>query len=134
MQHTRNHLILGAVALAAIAPTAALAAGATAHPALRGSPQMRTIDAKHATLRFASDRLPRTVAGKLDAKITYAGGQRVSGLKASGTHGSDIVYTARVSSTKPMRNHQKFTVRFRLGTSQAVTRKVKLFAPGEHGY
>ena len=133
MLHTRNHLILATVAVAAVAPAAALAAGATPRPVLKGSPQMRSIDANHATLRFASDRLPRTAAGKLDAKITYAGGQRVSGLKASGTHGSDIVYTARVSSTKPMHNHQKFTVRFRLGTSPAVTRKVKLFAPGEHG-
>ena len=127
----RTHLITAAVAVAAIAPTAALAAGAASHPALGGSPQMSLIDAHRATLKFASDRLPRTRAGKLDAKITYADGQRVSGLKATGTHGYDIVYSARISSTTAMRNHQKFTVKFRLGTSPTVQRSVKLYLPGE---
>jgi hypothetical protein len=129
----RTRIVTAAVAMAAIAPTAALAAGAVSHPQLKGSPQMRSIDAHHATLQFASERLPRSASGKVDAKITYAGGQRVSGLKATGTHGSDIVYGARIASTGAMRNHQKFTVRFRLGKSATVTRSVKLFAPGEHG-
>jgi hypothetical protein len=129
----RTHIITAAVAAVAIAPAAALAAGAVAHPQLQGSPQMRSIDAHHATLKFASDRLPRGAYGKVDAKITYASGQRVSGLAPTGRHGSDTVYSARISSTDAMSNHQKFTVRFRLGKSATVTRSVKLFAPGEHG-
>jgi hypothetical protein len=91
---------------------------------------MRIVDATHATLKFASERLPRTKAGGLDAKITSAG-LRVTKLKATGTHGSDIVYTAKVASTAAMVNHEKFTVRFRLGHSPSVTRSVKLYDPSE---
>jgi hypothetical protein len=124
-----------AVALTATAlvPAAAVAAGVDSHPQLKSSPQMRIVDAHHATLNFASDRLPRTAAGKVDATITFVNGARVSGLKPNGTHGSDIKYIARVSSTRPLRQHAKYTVKFRLGDSSPVTRLVKLFAPGEHG-
>ena len=71
--------------------------------------------------------------GKLDAKITFVNGARVSGLKAVGTHGNDIRYAATVSSSKPLKLHQKYTVTFRLGDAQAVERFVKVFNPGEHG-
>ena len=130
MLNSRTHIITAAVAVAAIVPTAALAAGSSSTPVLKGAPQMRIVDTTHATLRFASERLPRTTAGTLDAKITSAG-LRITNLKKTGTHGSDTVYTASVSSTAPMRNHQKFTVRFRLGRSAAVTRSVKLYEPSE---
>jgi hypothetical protein len=122
-----------AVTLTALAPASALAAGVHSHPKLAGSPQMRLVDAHHADLRFASDRLPRTANGRVDAKITFAGGLRVSNLRPTGIHGSDIVYTARISSAKVLKNHQKFQVTFRLGDSSPVKRSVKLFLPGEHG-
>jgi hypothetical protein len=54
-------------------------------------------------------------------------------LKPTGTHGSDIVYTARVSSAGALVAHEKFQVRFRLGDAKAVQRSVKLFGQGEHG-
>jgi len=83
-------------------------------------------------LRFASEKLPRTAAGKIDAKISYAGGLRVSNLKVAGRHGEDTVYTARVSSVAKLVNHQKFVVRFRLGDSPTVQRSVKLYLAGQH--
>ena len=119
--------------LTALARATALAAGVHSHPKTAGSPQMRLVDAHHADLKFASDRLPRTATGKVDARITFAGGLRVSNLRPTGTHGSDIAYTARVSSAKVLKNHQKFQGTFRLGDSAPVKRSVKLFLPGEHG-
>jgi hypothetical protein len=128
---TRTHLIAAAVAASSLVPAAALAS-ATSHPILRGSPQMRVVDAHHATLNFASNRLPRTAAGKIDAKITYADGSRVTGLKASGRHGVDTVYTARITLRRTIRDHQKFTVRFRLGDSPTVKRTVTLYTADQH--
>jgi hypothetical protein len=131
----RNSSRLTAVALAvtALVPAAAVAAGIHSHPQLKSSPQMRIVDSHHATLNFASDRLPRTADGKVDAKITFVNGARVSGLKPNGTHGSDIKYIATVSSERPLRHLAKYTVKFRLGDSSTVTRFVKLYEPGEHG-
>jgi hypothetical protein len=122
-----------AVTLTAMAPATALAAGIHSHPRLGGSPQMRLVDAHHADLTFASDRLPRTATGRVDAKITFAGGQRVSNLRPTGTHDGDIVYKARISSAKRLKNHEKFRVTFRLGDSAPVQRTVELFRQGEHG-
>ena len=81
----------------ALSPAAAVATGAHANPQLGGNPQMRVVDANHATLNFASDRLPRTAEGKVDAKITFVNGARVTDIKPVGTHGNDIRYTARVT-------------------------------------
>ena len=128
-----TRLTATALTLTALAPAAALATGVHAKPQLGGSPQMRLIDNHHATLNFASDRIARTAAGKVDAKITFVNGARVSDLKPVGTHGNDIRYTARVSSQHALRDHEKFTVSFRLGDSAPVKRFVKLFLPGEHG-
>jgi hypothetical protein len=128
----RNHLAAAALAVSALAPAAALASGVHAHPMLRGSPQMHVVDAHHATLNFASDRLPRTAAGEVDARITYTDGSRVSDLKPRGTHGKDIVYTARISLHRKIQDHQKFTVRFRLGDSRTVERTVTLYRADEH--
>ena len=129
----RTSLTTAAVTLLAVSPAAAMAAGSHAKPQLGGNPQMRVVDSHHATLNFASDRLARTSSGKLDAKITFVNGARVSGLKAVGTHGNDIRYAATVSSSRPLRLHQKYTVTFRLGDSKPVKAFVKLFNPGEHG-
>ncbi len=130
MFNSRSQLVTAALAVMALAPTAALAAKADSTPVLKSSPQMKIVDTTHATLKFASERLPRTSAGKLDAKITSAG-LTVTSLKATGKHGSDTVYTARVASTTAMVKHQKYSLRFRLGASPSVTRLVKLYEAGE---
>ena len=94
MSSLRTALTATAVTLPALAPAAALAAGVHAQPQLGGNPQMRVVDANHATLNFASDRLARTASGKVDAKITFVNGARVTDIKPVGTHGNDIRYTA----------------------------------------
>jgi hypothetical protein len=132
MSSLRTPLATAAVTLLALSP-AAIAAGTHAQPKLGGSPQMRLVDSHHATLNFASDRLAKNAYGSLDAKITFVNGARVSGLKAVGTHGSDIKYSATVTSSKPITLHKKYTVKFRLGSAKAVERLVKVFNPGEHG-
>jgi hypothetical protein len=123
--------ITTALLLSALAPAAALGAGVHSHPKLGGQPQMSLVDSHHATLKFASDRLARTADGKVDAKITFVNGAKVTAIKPVGTHGNDIKYQARVSSTKELRNHAKYTVRFRLGDSSSVQRLVKLYLPSE---
>jgi hypothetical protein len=123
--------ITTALLLSALAPAAALGAGVHSHPKLGGQPQMSLVDSHHATLKFASDRLARTADGKVDAKITFVNGAKVTAIKPVGTHGNDIKYEARVSSTKELRNHAKYTVRFRLGDSSSVQRLVKLYLPSE---
>jgi hypothetical protein len=128
-----TRLTATALTLTALAPAAALATGVHSNPKLGGSPQMRLVDSHHATLNFASDRLPRTAAGKVDAKITFVNGARVTDLKPVGTHGTDIKYSARVSYQGDLKLHQKYTVKFRLGDAKTVQRPVKLFAVGEHG-
>jgi hypothetical protein len=128
-----TRLTATALTLTALAPAAAMATGVHSNPQLGGNPQMRLIDNHHATLNFASDRLPRTAAGKVDAKITFINGARVSDIKPVGTHGNDIKYSARVSSQHVLRDHEKFTVTFRLGDSAPVKVFVKLFLPGQHG-
>jgi hypothetical protein len=117
--------------LSALVPAAALGAGVHPNPKLGGQPQMRQVDSHHAIIHFAADRLPRTAYGKVDATITFVNGAKVSGLKPVGTHGDDIKYEARVSSTKPLRVHAQYTVRFRLGDSSPVKRLVKLYLPSE---
>ena len=87
---------------------------------------MRIIDEHHATLGFASDRLPRTKSGRLDATITFANGERVSGLARTGRHGTDATYGATIASPRVMSHHEKFTVTFRLADSKVVTRTVTL--------
>src|SRR3954469_7924067 len=132
MSSLRTPLATAAVTLLALSP-AAMAGGSHAQLQLGGNPQMRLVDSHHATLNFASDRLAKNAYGSLDAKITFVNGARVSGLKAVGTHGSDIRYAATVTSSKPIVLHKKYTVKFRLGSAKAVERLVKVFNPGEHG-
>ena len=132
MSTPRTLLVTAALTASALAPVTALAATATTTPRLKSSPQMRVVDAHHAKLNFASERLSRTAAGKINATITFAGGERVSGLKANGKHGRDTKYIATVSSTKVMSHHDKFAVTFRLGKSKPVKRIVTLFKAGAH--
>jgi hypothetical protein len=102
-------------------------------PELGGAPQMRSVDAHHATLGFASGELPRTDAGKLDATIVFADGETVSGLKRTGRHGYDATYGASITSPRVMTDGEKFTVTFALGNSKPVTRTVTLYQPGAIG-
>jgi hypothetical protein len=90
---------------------------------------MFQVDAHHATLEFAADRLPRTATGAVDARMQFAGGQRVSALKPVGRHGTDIRYRATVTSTSDLRVGAKYTVRIRLAGAPVVSRLVKLHAP-----
>jgi hypothetical protein len=118
----KTSLLAAVLAVAALAPVAAHAAGAQ----LGGQPTMHAIDAHHATLEFAADKLPRTKRGAVDARVQFAGGQRVSGLKPVGRHGYDVRYQAAVTSTSPLRIDAKYTVRIKLPGSATVTRLVKL--------
>jgi hypothetical protein len=118
----KTSLLASALAVAALAPAAAHAAGAQ----LGGQPTMHAIDAHHATLEFAADRLPRTRTGAVDARVRFAGGQRVSALKPVGRHGYDVRYRATVTSTSPLRVDAKYTVRIKLPGSPTVVRLVKL--------
>jgi hypothetical protein len=118
--------------LVALAPSAAIAAGVHPDPQLGGQPQMRIIDDHHATLEFASDRLPRIASGRVDA-TTFAAAARVSGLEPIANHGNDIRYSARVTFKRRLQDHQKFSVTLRLGDAKPVQRFVKLYDPGEHG-
>ena len=115
-------LLASVLAVVALAPAAAHAAGAK----LGGQPTMHAIDAHHATLEFAADKLPRTKSGAVDARVQFTGGQRVSALKPVGRHGYDVRYTAAVSSRSDLRVGTKYTVRIKLPGSPSVTRLVKL--------
>jgi hypothetical protein len=115
--------LLTAAALTASALAApAAAAGGHDNPQLGGQPQLRIIDDTHAALQFAAGRLPRTKAGKIDAKITFVNGWRVSGLEPIGTHGNDIRYVARVTAARQLRDHEKLRVTFPLGDAMPVRR------------
>ncbi len=122
---TRKPLALTAslLAVAALAPSAAMAADAK----LGGAPQMFQVDSTHATLKFAADRLPRTESGKIDARVLVSG-KRVATLKATGRHGSDVVYSARVNAGRELRVGTKYTVSFKFGDQAPVVRKAKLYA------
>jgi hypothetical protein len=121
----RKPLALSA-SLLALMPAAASAADVQ----LGGAPTLRLVDAHHAQLRFASDRLPRRADGALDARITFAGGQRVTGLRPVGRHGKDVVYAARVTSRSALRVGTKYTVRIRIDAQAPIVRKVKLLKRG----
>lgn len=119
------------VVASALTATTAPAAGVHSHPILRGSPQMVLVDAHHATLHFAAQRIGRTARGAVDAKISFGGGSRAYATKPIGTHGGDILYASRVASKYVLKNHEVLRVWFRLGGSKTVHRQVKLYEPGE---
>jgi hypothetical protein len=122
----RKTITASLLAAAALAPATATATASGAQ--LGGQPTMRAIDAHHATLEFAADRLPRTASGAVEARVRFAGGQRVSALKPVGRHGSDVRYTATVTSRSDLRVGAKYTVRITLPGSAQVVRLVKLHA------
>ena len=103
-------LTASALALAALAPAVASAAGVE----LRSAPQMRLVDANHATLSFTTDeQLPRKADGTRRIRIRFASdNQKVTSVVARGRHGDDYRYSARVTSTSELRVGAKYTVRF----------------------
>jgi hypothetical protein len=119
---TRKPLILTAALLAA----AALApAAASADVRLGGAPTLRLVDAHHATLRFASDRLPRTSTGRLRARVSFSG-QRAGSVTPVGRHGDDVVYRARITTDRELRVGTRYTVRIVVDGLEPIVRKVKL--------
>ena len=120
MSHLKT-LTASALAIAALTPVAASAAGV----ALRGAPTMRLVDANRATLAFTIDqRLARQADGTYRIRITFAGAkQKVSSVVARGRHGDDYTYRARVTSTSRLRAGAQYTVRF---GDDGVTRRVTL--------
>jgi hypothetical protein len=121
MLRTPTALTAALLAAAALAPAAANAA----HIELGGQPTLRELDATHAQLRFAADRLPRRVGGGVAARARIAG-QRVGALHATGRHGRDVVYTARVTARAGLRAGAKYAVRIEVPGRGAIVRLVKL--------
>jgi hypothetical protein len=88
---------------------------------LGGAPTLRLVDAHHAQLHFASDALPRRTT------VRFAGdGRRVSSLARTGRHGSDLIYTARVTSKAALRAGAKYTLRIDVPGQAPIVRLVKL--------
>jgi hypothetical protein len=113
----RTPILTTALLTAAVAVPSV--AGAAVH--LGGAPTLKQTDATHAKLHFASDKLPAK-----GVRITFAGGQKVSGLKADGTHGSDVTYVAKVTSRTAMVAGHKYTVTIKVPGQAPIVRKVKL--------
>jgi hypothetical protein len=121
MLRTRTALAASLLAAAALAPAAASAAPVD----LGGQPTLRQVDAHHAQLRFAADRLPRGAAGAVAARVRIAG-QRVGALHVTGRHGRDVVYSARVTAPAGLRAGAKYTVRIEVRGQGAIVRLVEL--------
>jgi hypothetical protein len=125
MIRTSTALTASLLAAAALVPATAGAA----HLDLGGQPTLRQVDATHAQLRFAADRLPRRANGAVDARVSIAG-QRVGTIRPTGRHGGDVVYGARVTAPAGLRAGAKYTVRIRLAGGRAIVRLVKLRPAG----
>jgi hypothetical protein len=123
MLRTSTAITAALLAAAALAPAAASAAQID----LGGQPTLRQVDAHHATLRFASDRLPRTPAGRIAARVVFSG-ERAGSVTAVGRHGDDVVYRARISTDRDLRAGAKYTVRIVVDGQEPIVRKVKLHA------
>jgi hypothetical protein len=116
MLRTPTALTASLLAAAALAPATASAAPV----GLGGQPTLRQVDAHHARLQFAADRLP--AAG---ARVRIAG-QQVTAPRAAGRHGGDVVYTARVTAPGGLQAGAKYTVRIEIPGQAALVRQVKL--------
>ena len=108
--------------------TALAAAPGHAHAAaLGGQPELAKIDSHHATLTFAADKLPRRADGGYEAKISFAGGQRVSTLTFTGRHhGYDPIYRAKVTTKSTWQVGTKYTAHFTLAGGKTQTVLLKL--------
>lgn len=119
MSRTNRTLILlaGLLATATVLPTGAGAEDAPHR--LGGSPRMVLGDAHHATIRFATERLPRKSGGGYRATIRFAKGTdaRVTTIRATGRHGSDVVYSAKVTARDALKAGRKYRITFTLAGS-----------------
>ena len=127
----RKTLTASLLAAAALAPAAAQAAGGSAaqHARLGGQPTMFQVDAHHATLEFAADRLPAHRDRR--RRRPRAVRRRPARLRAEAgrppRHRHPL--PRDVTSTSDLRVGAKYTARIRLAGSPAVSRLVKLHAP-----
>jgi hypothetical protein len=121
MLRTPTALTASLLAAAALPPAVASAAPV----ALGGQPTLRQVDAHHARLQFAADRLPQRARGTVGAKVRIAG-QRVAALHATGRHGRDVVYAARVTAPAGLQAGAKYTVRIEVPGQATIIRQVKL--------
>lgn len=124
----RTLTVLVGLLAAASVPAVAGAAGAT-HP-LGGAPQMVLTDAHHATIKFATERLPKTSSGGYRATIRFAKGTdaRVTTIKATGRHGGDVVYAAKVTARDALKAGTKYRVTFTL----AGAKSQRVFVKARH--
>ena len=112
-------LTASALAVAAIAPTAAFGADNE----LRGHPQMHQVNASTVRVSFVTD----TKLAK-GSRVIVAGYGTATKATAHGRHGNDYRYVAHVSIRRPMEVGTKYTVRFALSGDGTVARKVLLRA------
>lgn len=119
--------VLTGLVVAAAVPAVADADDATYR--LGGSPRMILADAHHATIRFATDRLPRKAGGGYRATIRFATGTdaRVTTIKATGRHGRDVVYSAKVTARDALQAGTKYRVTFTLAGAKPQRVFVKAY-------
>jgi hypothetical protein len=112
MSRTNRILTLGLLAAASVP---AVAEAATTHR-LGGAPRMVLTDGHHATIKFATDRLPKTSSGNYRATIRFGEDTdaRVTKITATGRHGSDVVYSAKVTAKDTLKAGTKYRVSFTL--------------------
>ncbi len=124
----RTSIVLAAVA--AMGPTAASAVAADGTHRLGGAPRMVLIDRHHATVSFATSRLPTRSDGSYRATLRFSRdvGARVVRIRATGRHGSDVVYSARVAARSVLKAGTKYRVSFTLASSKPQRVLVKAYA------
>lgn len=104
----------------ALAAAAILPATASAKVDLGSAISLRTVNSHEATVRFASDALPR------GARIVMAPGKRPGALRKVGRHGDDTRYVSTVKSKHRFRVGTRYTVRLEIPGQNDIVRKVKL--------
>ena len=117
---------LPALFATAIVGAALVPATASADVELGGAISLRLVDSHHATVKFASDALPRKADGSLDARIVMAPGKRPAALKKVGMHGVDTRYESRVTSKSKFRVDERYTVRLKIAGQKDIVRKIRL--------
>jgi hypothetical protein len=97
-----------------------LPATASAKVDLGSAISMRLVDSHHATIEFASDRLPE------GSRIVMAPGKRPGALREAGMHGDDTRYRSAVASKRRFRVGTRYKVRLEIKGQKAIERQVKL--------
>lgn len=118
------------IGLLAAAAVPAVAGADDATPRLGGAPRLVLSDAHHATIKFAADRLPKKPGGGYRATIRFATGTdaRVTTIKATGRHGDDVVYSAKVTARDALKAGTKYRVTFTLADAKPQRVFVKAYA------